>query len=202
MNLNPNGCDGGCGGACRLAVSPVLSVNAPKPPCVICGRAFYQSQSQHDEFSHMSRVLENLFIGGWSNASSREELRHFNIKRILNAAGELPNVFIAASTITYKKFTWSDDPFTDNISGDLHTAADFIHEALEAKEPILVHCAMGISRSTTCVIAYLIKYKGLTYDEALNLISKSRPIVRPNFAYVESLKRFGEILIIQDKLML
>jgi len=44
---------------------------------------------------------------------------------------------------------------------------------------------MGISRSSTIVLAYLMKKRGLTYQYALDFILTKRDCVRPNSGFVE-----------------
>ena len=38
----------------------------------------------------------------------------------------------------------------------------------------------GVSRSSSCVIAYLIREKSMSYFDALNFVRIKRPIVCPN----------------------
>jgi len=42
---------------------------------------------------------------------------------------------------------------------------------------VLVHCAAGISRSASCVIAYLMEKKRMTFPSAINYVKKVRRIV-------------------------
>lgn len=51
---------------------------------------------------------------------------------------------------------------------------------------VLVHCIMGISRSATITIAYLIIKKGLRAKEALEKVKKGRDI-RPNDGFLKQL---------------
>ena len=53
---------------------------------------------------------------------------------------------------------------------------NFIRDALE-NTSIMVHCLAGVSRSVWLVLAYFIKYKGFSYDEAYNLVKIKRSIV-------------------------
>ena len=46
-------------------------------------------------------------------------------------------------------------------------ACEFIEVARKANSNILVHCTMGMSRSSTIVIAYLMKFKGMRLSEAM-----------------------------------
>jgi len=45
---------------------------------------------------------------------------------------------------------------------------------------VLVHCHMGVSRSATVVIAYLMKYFHMTHREAYNFVKKKRSVINPN----------------------
>ena len=65
------------------------------------------------------------------------------------------------------------------ITPYLDRAADFINTAM-GKGKVLVHCYAGVSRSASCVIAYLIKYKGMGYFNALYFCRQQRSIVCPN----------------------
>ncbi len=46
---------------------------------------------------------------------------------------------------------------------------NFIRDALE-NTSIMVHCLAGVSRSVCLVLAYFIKCRGFSYDEAYNLV--------------------------------
>ena len=56
-------------------------------------------------------------------------------------------------------------------------AADFIDSSLAATN-VLVHCMAGMSRSVSFTIAYLMKYRGMGFDDALNLVRSRRLIVQ------------------------
>jgi len=51
---------------------------------------------------------------------------------------------------------------------------------------VLVHCIMGISRSATITIAYLMIKKGLRAKEAVEKVKKARDI-RPNDGFLKQL---------------
>lgn len=56
---------------------------------------------------------------------------------------------------------------------------------------LLVHCAMGISRSVSMVISYLINTYRLSYFEALNMVQNKRRIANPNEGFVKQLIRYS-----------
>ncbi|KAK7200993.1 putative dual-specificity protein phosphatase [Novymonas esmeraldas] len=45
---------------------------------------------------------------------------------------------------------------------------------------VAVHCLVGVSRSASIVIAYLVKKYGVSRDEAMEFIRCTRPVVQPN----------------------
>lgn len=62
----------------------------------------------------------------------------------------------------------------------------FIRDALE-KTNILVHCLAGVSRSVSLVMAYFIKYHGMSYDNVYSKIKGRRKIVNI-FLFLDSPK--------------
>eukprot|EP00052_Salpingoeca_macrocollata_P004714 m.43091 g.43091 ORF g.43091 m.43091 type:complete len:190 (+) comp14403_c0_seq1:294-863(+) len=62
-------------------------------------------------------------------------------------------------------------------------------QAVVAKQPCLVHCAMGASRSATCVIAWLMTRQKWTLYRALNHCKRRRAQVRPNNGFFALLQQ-------------
>ena len=68
--------------------------------------------------------------------------------------------------ITYKGIQLVDVPQT-NITIYFNEVVDFIDQALAAGGKVLVNCEMGMSRSSTCVLAYLMLRHNMTAVNAL-----------------------------------
>ena len=47
---------------------------------------------------------------------------------------------------------------------------------------------MGISRSTTIVIYYLMKKNNINFEEAYNIVKEKRGVTNPNYGFIEQLK--------------
>ena len=136
-----------------------------------------------------------IYLGNWKVARNVEYLRTHNIKFVLSAIPEyiaILNEYKKEKIV--QKVINSNDSASFDIYSRLHEAADFIYESLK-KGNLLIHCSAGISRSTTCLIAYYIKYRNMSFDDALALIKRNRPIVRPNFGFQKQLKKFEQELI-------
>jgi protein-tyrosine phosphatase len=70
----------------------------------------------------------------------------------------------------------------------------FIDEALKHRGKVLVHCAAGVSRSATIIIAYLMSRCGISYGQALAHVKARRPIVNPNEGFVQILQSYDRAL--------
>ena len=69
-------------------------------------------------------------------------------------------------------------------------ASLFIHNSIKNGGKVFVHCHAGISRSTSCICAYLMLKYGLTFHKALEIVKKQRPFVRPNPGFRKQLYEF------------
>ena len=81
---------------------------------------------------------------------------------------------------------------------------NFIDNALKDdnnKNRVLVHCRGGVSRSSTLIIAYLMKIHKMKYNEAYKYVQERRKIIEPNNGFVEQLKNFekNEYVVIEKK---
>jgi protein-tyrosine phosphatase len=76
----------------------------------------------------------------------------------------------------------------------LPQAIEFIDETLEGNGCCLVHCNAGISRSATIVLAYLMKKKGMTLNQAFTFLRSKRPSSLPNPGFMIQLKTYEESL--------
>lgn len=94
-----------------------------------------------------------------------------------------------------------DMPFSDGAAipdGVLERGMNFIYDQVHSGRKILVHCHMGMSRSVTVVMAYLIKYEGMTLAEAYHAIVRSRPVARPHHELLWSLVQHFDLPYQQD----
>jgi predicted protein tyrosine phosphatase len=62
----------------------------------------------------------------------------------------------------------------------------WIDGALDAGADVLVHCASGVSRSSSVVLAYLM-HKGMTLYDAFAVLKRKRPWISPGWNFVQQL---------------
>lgn len=81
-----------------------------------------------------------------------------------------------------------------NIMKHFPTAIQFMKEAISSGGTVLVHCYAGISRSASCVIAYLMQESNMPFFEAMSYVRKRRHIVFPNFGFQRQLMDFERLV--------
>lgn len=64
---------------------------------------------------------------------------------------------------------------------------------------VLVHCGAGLSRSVTVVIAYLCRYAGMSYGEALSLVKAQRPSAAPADCFKLAIERWISLRELSEK---
>jgi protein-tyrosine phosphatase len=86
-----------------------------------------------------------------------------------------------------------------NIALHFDDVAEFIDEALANGGKLLVNCEMGLSRSSTCVLAYLMLRQKMTAGEALKMVRQHRP-VRPNPGFLAQLAELDKRLRLEREM--
>ena len=68
---------------------------------------------------------------------------------------------------------------------------DFVEGVRQKRRgAVLVHCAAGVSRSATLVLAYLMRRMGWQYLQAFGFVQQRRPYIRPNPGFVLQLQAY------------
>jgi hypothetical protein len=98
----------------------------------------------------------------------------------------------AIPNIIYHDFQIQDLP-KEPIIEYLDAITSAIELARTRGHRVLIHCHAGVSRSPTCVLAYLMKYAGMGLYHAWNIVYKARPIIRPNIGFAKALQEFERL---------
>jgi Dual specificity phosphatase, catalytic domain len=170
--------------------------------CKKCGAEFTTQQEleeHHKESSHMSEVLPGLFVGASWNAESKTELQLSNIHSILSMAQEYGTVL--HPELVFRHLPLLDYGFESILPAMIY-AINLIHGMREDSmvahvsppRGILVHCAIGRSRSVSAVAAYVMWHQGILYPKAIALIRRKRKGAGPNLGYEKQLQALGVLL--------
>lgn len=147
-------------------------------------------------------VYPGIYIGDAAAAKNKTYLRMMGITHVLNAAEgcrygqvdtghsyyrDMPSVRRnnKDNFFRYMGFPMVDAPTTD-ISRYFYVAAKFIDSAISSGGKVLVHCLVGVSRSATCVLAYLMICRKMSAVDAIRTVRMRRDI-HPNDGFLQQL---------------
>ncbi|KAF2441602.1 dual specificity protein phosphatase 12 [Karstenula rhodostoma CBS 690.94] len=132
-----------------------------------------------------------LYIGGIFTLRRRDALREANITHVLSVL-RMPLDDDLFSPYNHH-VVQVDDVDDENLLEHFPATNRFIQDGLDGGGGVLVHCAMGKSRSATCVIAYLMQKHHISVSEALSQVQQARPIVEPNEGFMKQLELYGQM---------
>ncbi|CAL1599830.1 unnamed protein product [Knipowitschia caucasica] len=141
--------------------------------------------------NHVDEVWPNLFLADMTVANDRYSIWKLRITHVLNAAHGRPHSegspdFYGPS-VEYCGVPADDSPSFD-LSKYFTSSAKFIHNALEVEEGrVLVHCAVGVSRSASLLLSYLMLHHSLSLLEAVLTVKQHRWIF-PNTGFLKQLR--------------
>jgi len=138
-----------------------------------------------------NKVCPGVIIGNGETVCDISYLKSHGVTHVLNTAEQHVMVNPAKYAnhgIQYFGFHVDDLPHCD-ISRYFNRSAEFIHSAVSGGGLVVVNCYMGLSRSASCVLAYLIAKQDMSLNKALEYIKRSRA-VRPNEGFLKQLKVF------------
>ncbi|CAN9499867.1 unnamed protein product [Ophioblennius macclurei] len=149
------------------------------------------------ELTPIEEVWPSLYIGNVAVAQNRKRLHKLGITHVLNAAhskqGSIGDQSFYGDACVYFGIPAEDSDKFD-LSQYFKLAADFIHKALKNKDgKVLVHCIMGMSRSATLVLAYLMTRQRFSLKDALRHVIQKRAIY-PNRNFLSLLLKLDEQL--------
>ncbi|UJR29001.1 hypothetical protein I4U23_010219 [Adineta vaga] len=154
----------------------------------VCTQSDVRSTVDREKFLtiYPSVVLDNqLYLGTGNQATNWKVVRDLKITHIINISIEHPCIFNDKLQYLHLELEDKEDVY---LKDRFDHTVEFIQSALQSSSNrVLVHCNLGISRSTTLVLVYLMKTYHATVYEAFRFLRHRRPIVCPNIGFLRQL---------------
>lgn len=144
-------------------------------------------------YPNMNEVCQGLFIGNILAAEDSEMLNKNNIKIVVTLLSpEDVKTMKQVNGVEYIIFEIEDG------SGDIISIGQKVSQIIRSNSNvnILVHCALGVSRSSSVVIFHLMTLDekrntaNQKYRHAYKLLKLRRKIIQPHFSYKANLINF------------
>lgn len=143
-------------------------------------------------------LLNELYLGTGQQAVTRKIMKDLKITHIVNITKDIGCPFDNdEDKIKYIQIEVDD---LENVSIDkyFNKVGEFMNDALNINNNnnnrIMVHCEMGVSRSSSFVLVYLMKYRKMRLCEAYQHVKKCREIIHPNPGFFKQLIEFEKTL--------
>lgn len=137
----------------------------------------------------ISCILPNLFISDMFCAQDEDIVSKLDITAVINLSPDLAkNAFESNPNFIYLTLHIQDNAKTD-ISKYFDVTKNFIDKHKKSRK-ILVHCAAGISRSATIIIAYVMKTLHLSFQDAFTFVQEKHSATDPNLNFLIQLMQY------------
>ena len=162
-------------------------------------RSSMSSSSAHHNHDHISEILPRLYISDIQTAEDAALISSLGITHVLSA---MPGHVALPPTVTAHavQVPLHDAPFAE-LAAHLPCTTRYIARALRSSPDarVLVHCAMGTSRSVAVVCGYLIAAHHLHPSQALEFVRARRAAAAPNRGFIDQLHEYHRSLASSDE---
>lgn len=153
-----------------------------------------QNQEAQKEVCKVTEILPNLYLSSRQSAMKAATYRQYGISAVLSLTTN--NINYPDNVIS--KHFHVQDSFFYILKQTLDDGIEFIEKMMAEGRKILVHCEVGVSRSASAVIAYLMKSQKMIFRDAYLYCKERRPIVCPNPGFMMQLYEYQMALGIKD----
>lgn len=138
-----------------------------------------------DEICH-----KHIFLGNYGSIK-KEACKTHNISHVINCTRDLPPPNV--KTVQFHRVPVDDNPGV-KILKHFEKTTRKIFDIIKTGGKVLIVCRAGISRSSTIVIAFLMRYHNMSLVDAHRLVRAQRPKIRPNDGFWRQLVEYEKTL--------
>ena len=137
--------------------------------------------AEHD----LTEVVAGLYLGSRTAAEDDTLLAKLGITHVLNVSSQVSHI---ADSLKVLHISIADSPKV-KVRELFGLGIEFISTAI-MEGNCLVHCDLGMSRSPTFVLAYMMKCKDFSLAAAIATLKELRPIISPNKGFMMQLLEY------------
>ncbi|KAF0530561.1 Dual specificity protein phosphatase PPS1 [Gigaspora margarita] len=145
------------------------------------------------EGSFPSRILPFLYLGNLNHACNANMLKALGINHVLSV-GEDSRLDNKDFQVLYLNNLFDDG--IDSLWNHLDSCVNFIERARLLNGKVLIHCRVGVSRSATITIAYIMRHLGYSLVSSYLFVRARRlnVIIQPNLRFMYELLQYEQKL--------
>ena len=140
----------------------------------------------------INQITDTIYLGNIEGAFNVKKLQKLGIRKVLTVMSDFGNHY-PENMFIHKSIDVVDD-YETNLFPYFKECLLFI----DGYDKVFVHCAAGMSRSPTMVIAFLMWKKKMSLNTAIKFVKNKRPEISPNLNFMRQLEMFQDLLIKKD----
>ncbi|ELP91615.1 dual specificity protein phosphatase, putative [Entamoeba invadens IP1] len=144
--------------------------------------------------NHVTEILPTIFLTSRHSAEDELTYKQNDISAVLS----LTTNNAKYPTDVQTKHCHVQDSFFFLLDQTLDESLEWIDTMVSSGKKVLVHCEVGMSRSASVVLAYLMKHNTWNFKTAFLYIKQKRPIVFPNPGFIIQLYQYQLKMGIKD----
>eukprot|EP00834_Sanchytrium_tribonematis_P006146 NODE_427_length_7663_cov_0.258461.p3 type:complete len:328 gc:universal NODE_427_length_7663_cov_0.258461:3463-2480(-) len=139
---------------------------------------WYPLKAQYKDFPR--QILDNIYLSGKEGATP-EHMKQYKIDVVIRIG------FFLEQHDTVCHSYKLEDVSHENIESIFDETSYILKQCQINNKNALVHCHAGVSRSSTIILYYMMKYLSYSLKDAFEHTFKKRPIIRPNEGFAQTL---------------
>jgi hypothetical protein len=138
--------------------------------------------------ARFSRIVPGVHLGGQYTLGGWRRLQRRGVTAVVNLRDEFDDAVAGIAPPSYLFLPTVDD--TPPTIAQLWQGVRFIEDEIKHGRQVYIHCMLGVGRSATLVLAYLIA-GGMSLDAALAKVRRRRPFIQPTLSQRLRLQEFA-----------
>jgi atypical dual specificity phosphatase len=120
-----------------------------------------------------------VIVGAYPFSRDIQGLHDAGVRAVVNTCEEYEGPTIEYGRLGIEQLRIPTTDFTHPKLDDVELAVEFVQQHVARGEAVYIHCKAGRARSATVAICWLIKYRGMSPEQAQRELLKARPHINP-----------------------
>jgi len=135
-----------------------------------------------------------VLVGAYPFVSDVRRLHDAGVRAVVNTCEEYRGPVIEYKRMGIEQFSIPTTDFTHPRLADVQAAVEFVESHVQHGDVVYIHCKAGRARSATVALCWLVKYRGMTVEEAQLHLLKARPHINPHLHQRPVVRMFADAL--------
>ena len=144
-------------------------------------------------------VDPNVIVGAYPFKRDIEGLFQQGVRAVVNTCEEYCGPTLEYERLGIEQLHIPTTDFTHPRLRDIELAVEFVQSHVLKGDTVYIHCKAGRARSATVALCWLVKYRGLTVEQAQATLINSRPHINPRISQRPVVRQFAKALEFQSR---